>query len=308
MLRIASIGLGDIAQKAYLPVVCNHREITPILCTRNTELLKSLAKQYRVEECHTSLASLILAKPDAAMIHSSTESHFELAKTLIQNDIPVFIDKPISYHLQETIELVALADSKGIPLFVGFNRRYAPLLTSIKDNGFTNLRLQKNRSDITAEARVFIMDDFIHVVDTLLSYNQNSEVNNLQVQTNWCDNKLAALHVQWRVDNTYFHGSMNRICGVTEERFEAFGQLQKWQIDNLSHGSYYQEGKCNQLSFSDWDSTLLKRGFVNMVDDFVLRVRERKVDPNYSQSILATHALCEKIVETAMAQQPYKGI
>ncbi|GHG04143.1 Gfo/Idh/MocA family protein [Thalassotalea marina] len=307
MLRIASIGLGDIAQKAYLPVVCNHVEITPVLCTRNTELLKALAKQYRVEECHTNLASLILAKPDAAMIHSSTESHFELAKTLIQNNIPVFIDKPISYHLQETKELITLANSKGIPLFVGFNRRYAPLLTAIKDKGFTNLRLQKNRSDIIAQARVFIMDDFIHVVDTLLSFSQSSEINNLQVQTNWRNNELAALHVQWSVDNTHFHGSMNRVCGVTEERFEAFGQLQKWQIDNLSHGSHYQSGASNQLGFNDWDSTLLKRGFVNMLDDFIVRVREQKVDPNYSQSILDTHTLCEKIIETAISQQPNKG-
>ncbi|NVK25867.1 MAG: Gfo/Idh/MocA family oxidoreductase [Gammaproteobacteria bacterium] len=304
MLRIASIGLGDIAQKAYLPILCSHPEVTPILCTRNTESLTALAKQHRVDECYSNLDSLILANPDAVMVHSSTESHYQLANTLIQNNIPVFIDKPISYNFDETKQIIELADSKNIPLFVGFNRRYAPLLVALKNNDFTNLRLQKNRADITGKARFFIMDDFIHVADTLLHFSQSNEINEFQVQTNWRDNELAALHVQWSNDNTHFQGSMNRVCGVTEERFEAFGQLQKWQIENLSHGAHYQKEKEDQLGFSDWDSTLLKRGFVDMIDDFILQVRKRNVDHEYLQGIFDTHSLCERIIKTAITQQP----
>ena len=56
--RIALIGLGDIAKKAYLPIIANHSKITPILCTRNTEVLKELSNQYRINETYSSVDAL----------------------------------------------------------------------------------------------------------------------------------------------------------------------------------------------------------------------------------------------------------
>mgnify|MGYP000914023978 CR=1 FL=1 len=34
-MRIALIGLGDIARKAYLPLLANDERVTPLLCTRS---------------------------------------------------------------------------------------------------------------------------------------------------------------------------------------------------------------------------------------------------------------------------------
>ena len=42
-MRIALIGLGDIAQKAYLPLLMSDERVTPLLCTRSPSVLGKLA-------------------------------------------------------------------------------------------------------------------------------------------------------------------------------------------------------------------------------------------------------------------------
>lgn len=61
-IRIAFIGLGDIAQKAYLPIGSNHAKVQPIFCTRNTKPLNRLAIQYRISETYTDVDELIRNK------------------------------------------------------------------------------------------------------------------------------------------------------------------------------------------------------------------------------------------------------
>lgn len=46
-MKIGIIGLGDIAQKAYLPVITQHSDVELVFCTRNSEVLNQLARRYR---------------------------------------------------------------------------------------------------------------------------------------------------------------------------------------------------------------------------------------------------------------------
>jgi virulence factor len=83
-IRIAVIGLRSIAQKAYLPILANHSKIDLILCTRNTDTLNKLSNQFRITTTYSNLDELIRTKPDAAMVHSSTESHVHILLTLLK--------------------------------------------------------------------------------------------------------------------------------------------------------------------------------------------------------------------------------
>uniref|UniRef100_UPI0018E3C33B Gfo/Idh/MocA family protein n=1 Tax=Salegentibacter sediminis TaxID=1930251 RepID=UPI0018E3C33B len=130
-IRIALIGLGRIAQKAYLPILANHPKVDPILCTRTTDTLKKLSNKFRINNTCPSIDDLIRSKPDAAMVHSSTESHAPILSKLLNAKIPVFVDKPLSYSLDESEKLLELAAKYRTPLYLGFNRRFAPLIKSI---------------------------------------------------------------------------------------------------------------------------------------------------------------------------------
>ena len=169
-IRIALIGLGSIAQKAYFPILANHSKVEPILCTRNSQTLNELSNQFRITTTFTSLDELIRSKPDAAMVHSSTESHVPILSKLLKAKIPVFVDKPLSYTLEDSERILDLASKYQLPLFLGFNRRFAPLIKSLSEEANPiQISWQKNRVDLAGNPRVFIFDDFIHVIDSLLS-------------------------------------------------------------------------------------------------------------------------------------------
>lgn len=88
-MKIGLIGLGDIAKKAYLPVLSEKGGIELVLCTRNEETLEKLSKKYRIEETVQSVDELIHKKIDAAFISTATEAHFEIAEKLLANGIHI---------------------------------------------------------------------------------------------------------------------------------------------------------------------------------------------------------------------------
>lgn len=93
-MRIALIGLGDIARKAYLPLLANDERVTPLLCTRSPSVLGKLARQYRIGECFTGRCAAG-RRPDAVMIHAATAVHGKLAELCLRAGIPTFVDKPL---------------------------------------------------------------------------------------------------------------------------------------------------------------------------------------------------------------------
>lgn len=82
-LRIGIIGLGNICEKAYLPVVTSLDDIDLVFCTRNIDKLKYYSKKYRVKEYVTSVDELISKNIEAAFIHTATESHAEIIEKLL---------------------------------------------------------------------------------------------------------------------------------------------------------------------------------------------------------------------------------
>lgn len=296
-MRIALTGLGDIAQKAYLPVVANHPEIEPILCTRNPQTLSALAAKYRIAESYSSVDEAIAAGIEGAMIHSATCSHFALAQKLLLAGVAVFVDKPLSYSLAEVEQLLDLAAQKQLPLFVGFNRRYAPLIQPLsKVDKPLQVHWQKNRVALPAAPREFIFDDFIHLLDGLRFLSPAGDVDNLQVNAQFQGDLLAAIRVQWQDQGALLAGGMNRVSGLVEERLEFFASGEKWQLDGLTQGHHYHQGAVGSLGFSDWHSTLYKRGFETMLQEWVDVVACGGSDDSRLRDIHATHLLCEQVV------------
>lgn len=294
-IQMAVIGLGAIAEKAYLPIISSHAKINPILCSRNPETLKRLALQYRIKETYTSIEEVIKNKPDAAMVHSATQSHFSIIKKLLIAGIPVFVDKPLSYTLNEVEELLELSDKNRLLLYVGFNRRFAPLISRLTSHIPNQVLWQKNRVNLPGDPRVFVFDDFIHVIDGL-RFLAGGSVTNLNVFSKMEKGKLQALNVTWKHDDTWAYGGMNRISGITEERIEYYAEGYKWQIDELVSGTQYQNERQSPISFDNWESTLYKRGFVAMIDDWINTLSARKFDKKRNEDIWQTHFLCERIV------------
>lgn len=298
-MRIALVGLGDIAQKAYLPIVARRHDITPVLCTRNTELLQQLSACYRIRECYSDYQTLLNATPDAVMIHSDTNSHYAMASAALERGIAVFVDKPFSYHLAEAEALVAQAKALNTPLFCGFNRRYAPLYQAPLDALPITVRYQKNRYNLPGDPRTFIYDDFIHVLDFVrhaAGITELSEIN-LTPCMYLQEGQLGSAQLSFDLGGRYFSALMNRLSGQARERLEYSALNETWQVDNIATGIHYRDNNAQPIGFSDWDDTLYKRGFIGMLDAFMAMLRRGQADSTYLQGVLASHRLCERLVQ-----------
>lgn len=285
--------MGDIAQKAYLPVL-HRKKIEVHLYTRDQLKLKTLAAQYRFTFIYDSLDSLIESGVTAAFVHTSTASHEDVVMRLLKNNIHVFVDKPITYHYESAKMLLDLARYNGLVLDVGFNRRYAPAIQNLKVRDVNMIVMQKNRKSLPAATRTFIFDDFIHVVDTLL-YLMPYAIEQLIVNGKKSNELLYHVVVQFIFgEGRTAIGIMNRDSGTNEEQLEVFTEGGKTIVRNVTTTSIVKDKDSVHIGMNDWEPTLNRRGFDAMVDDFIQSVVSRRA-ARYEQNTL-THKVCEEIV------------
>lgn len=296
MLKIGIIGLGDIASKAYLPVI-SRKNLEVHLHTRNEERLYEIGSQYRYSYLHKSLDSLITSGVKGVFVHSATSSHYSIVEKLLTNNIHVYVDKPLTNDYQSTEQLVHLALERKLQLQVGFNRRYAPAYKTMKDLPDINMIImQKNRKDLPGEVRTFVFDDFIHVIDTLLFLFPN-EVKLINVEGRKVDGLLRHVVIQLTGEKGVTAiGIMNRDNGSVEERLEVFSPKEKRVVNNVVDEFIYAGNHEIKVRQNDWQSTLFKRGFEQIVDHFINAVQSG-VPYVEATAILGTHKICEEIVQ-----------
>jgi len=85
---------------------------------------KSLADQLGVS--HLDQPHQVFDKVDAVVIASSTETHSPYLIEAAAAGVPTFCEKPISIDLESTDRAVAAVHDSGIPVQMGFMRRFDP--------------------------------------------------------------------------------------------------------------------------------------------------------------------------------------
>ena len=296
MVKFGVIGLGDISQKAYLPVYSSLKDQEFHFFTRNQEKLKSVGSQYRFKHLHSTLESLLSSGIKGAFVHSSTASHEGIVEQLLEHDIHVFVDKPITDHYDGVKRLVELAEQKGLILMTGFNRRYAPAYQRLKEVAAPNMVIvQKHRTSLPGESRTFIYDDFIHVVDTM-RYLFPNPIEEVIVNGKIVEDLLYHVVVQFISSGASALGIMNRDNGTNEEIAEVMGPVEKRSVYNVSKLVVSKGMETTEVRGSDWESTLKKRGFEQMVKDFVNAVTMNSKPSISPSDALETHEICEKIL------------
>jgi myo-inositol 2-dehydrogenase/D-chiro-inositol 1-dehydrogenase len=134
--RIGSIHAGNIARHA-------GARLHVVVDTDQTAA-ERLAGLYGVA---TSSASEALADPivDAVVIASSTDTHADLIEAAARAGKAIFCEKPLDLDRKRAEACAAVAASCGVPLMVGFNRRFDPsfarLERQIRDGRIGNLEM-----------------------------------------------------------------------------------------------------------------------------------------------------------------------
>ncbi|MCX5522669.1 Gfo/Idh/MocA family oxidoreductase [Streptomyces bobili] len=293
-MKVGCIGLGDIAQKAYLPVLGALPGIELHLQTRTPATLDRVGATLRLPagQRHRDLDALLAEGLDAAFVHAPTAVHPEIVTRLLEAGVPTYVDKPLAYELADSERLVALAEDRGTSLAVGFNRRYAPGYAQCADHPRELILMQKNRVGLPEEPRSMILDDFIHVVDTL-RFLAPGPVDDVTVRARVEDGLLHHVVLQLAGEGFTALGVMNRLSGSNEEILEVSGQDTKRQVVNLAEVIDHK-GQPTVRRRGDWVPVARQRGIEQAVTAFLDAVRAGKTLS--ARDALATHELCERVV------------
>jgi virulence factor len=300
-LRVAVVGLGDIAVKAYLPALSARDDVELTLMTRDADKLRRLSRRYGVPAHTTRFEDLLDGRLDAAFVHASTAAHFELVEQLLSAGVPVLVDKPLAPDLARSTRLVELAEERGLSLAVGFNRRFCPAYEPLSALSPSVVLMQKNRPALPAEPRRFVFDDFIHVVDTVRFLLPPGE-EDVSV---WCsveEGLLTTVTLGLRVDQVTGLGLMHRASGSEEEVLEVLGAGYKHRVVDLTEVSHAEadDGPGVRLTGRDsWTGVPTVRGFTAMCDAFLSAVRSGETLS--ARDALRTHEVCETVVVAAEA-------
>ncbi|MFJ7159407.1 Gfo/Idh/MocA family protein [Streptomyces sp. NPDC101118] len=299
-MKVGVIGLGDIAQKAYLPVLGTRPELDLHLQTRTPATLDRVGDQLRIPAAHrhTGLDSLLASGLDAAFVHAPTAVHPEIVTRLLEAGVPTYVDKPLAYAYEDSVRLVELAEERGVTLMVGFNRRYAPGYAQCAEHPRELIIMQKNRVGLPEEPRGLVLDDFIHVVDTL-RFLLPGEADHVGVRARVRDGLMEHVVLQLSGDGFTALGVMNRLSGSTEEVLEVSGQDTKRQVVNLAEVIDHK-GQPTVRRRGDWVPVARQRGIEQIVDTFLAAVELGTVLS--ARDALLTHELCERVVREALEQ------
>lgn len=299
MEKIGVIGLGNIAQKAYLPVMATLQDKYEWhLTTRNEAKGEMLEQKYGFKHFHQTLDELIAEKPLAVFVHTPTATHFEIIKQLLNSGINVYVDKPISEDLAEVETLYKLAADKGLMLTCGFNRRFAPFNQELKQiSDKQTIVSEKIREKAVQETKFAVYDLMIHSVDTAvyLMDEKIKHVNNFLVTS---DGNLEQGYITLQGDKSQVQVITNMIGGSNLELSTVQGLQTRQVVTNLNLLQTYQTGKITQESRPDWENTLVTRGFDPIIKAFLSAVSNGTENPVSPESAILSHKLCNDLVNS----------
>lgn len=130
-MKVGVIGIGRWGTKIareYIALMNEGVVDSVILCDTNESQLRQFNGS--AELCNDF--NEFIKKVDAVHICTPNNTHYEIAKETLENDIHVLIEKPMAESLTEAFKLVELALSKNLVLQVGHIFRFANIVREIR--------------------------------------------------------------------------------------------------------------------------------------------------------------------------------
>ncbi len=145
------------------------------ICDHHITHAKPLAKQYHVD--HISDYKDLLGKVEAVSICTPTITHFEIAKFFLENKIHTFVEKPITYTIEEAEILIDIAQRNNVKLQVGHVERFNSAFSAIAPLAANPLFIECHRLNLFPNRSLdigVVMDLMIHDIDIILGLVQSS--------------------------------------------------------------------------------------------------------------------------------------
>ncbi len=178
-LKVAVVGIGHLGSR-HLKVYSELNDIVDLVsvCDLKSNHTIKLAKHYDVPLTHDYKS--LVGKVDAVNICVPTESHYEIAKFFLSNNIHTLIEKPITTTVEQANELIEIAKQNNLKLQVGHIERFNSAFQSIMHFKEKPLFIECHRLNHFPNRSLdigVVMDLMIHDIDIVLGLIQEPITN-----------------------------------------------------------------------------------------------------------------------------------
>lgn len=130
-LRVGVVGLGRLGSlHAFIYSKLKNVELVSV-CDIDKKRAREIGSSLRKPWC-TDYKEFSKKSLDAVSIASPTYLHYEIAMFLLNNNINVLIEKPITKTLKQALSLIKLAEQKSLILQVGHVERFNSAIQAIE--------------------------------------------------------------------------------------------------------------------------------------------------------------------------------
>ena len=133
-VRVAVVGLGYWGPN----LVRNFNELAcaevVAVCDRDVERLELIERRYPAVQAHTSFEDVLADETiDVVALATPVSTHFPLGRAALEAGKHVFVEKPLAASTSECLELIQLAESRGLVLMPGHTFLYSPPVVAVRD-------------------------------------------------------------------------------------------------------------------------------------------------------------------------------
>ncbi len=241
-LPIGVIGLGHLGKyhaeklaqipEAHLVALCD------INSQRLKETEKKLLEKYGLQPFCTQNFTELLPLVTAVVIATPTITHYDIAKRAIEEGKAVLVEKPLTHDFSKALELVELAERKGIYLQVGYVERYQRVVEELKKRVTNPLFIEAHRIGSFAERNLdidVILDLMVHDLDLIFLFKKKEDLEFIHaigapVFTDKPDIVNARLIFK---DGTTCNLTASRISLSKQRKFRVFAKGTYLRIDTI---------------------------------------------------------------------------
>ena len=131
-IKIALLGVG-LMGKQHLKAIQASKKATLHSIVDVNRKSKKFADKYRVPFFNTSLNLLKKNKPDAAIVATPNQFHEKHTINLLNNKIPVLLEKPISNTIAKAKRIINSSKKNKTQLLIGYHRRHNNIISKVKN-------------------------------------------------------------------------------------------------------------------------------------------------------------------------------
>lgn len=304
-LRVGVIGVGYVAKNNYLPVLAQTEDIEFVgIMARNYENALRAKNSFGAQHAVKTIEELVDLGLDCVFVLTPKQVHFEQVSFLLKKGIDVFCEKPMATTLKDAQELVRLQEETGRTLMIGFNRRYAPVITAAKEalggKAPDVIIAQKNRPQTEYHAT---LENAVHMVDLMRYFcGEAADVNAISKFEDKDYETFTTAQVRFENGSSGLLVA-DRSAGQWEETIEMHGGNRTIIIhmpESITIVDNEQRHTTEMTPLAmGWAKSEDKLGFSYAVRHFFDCIRNHETPITSPQDAYKTHILLNQILEDA---------